>query len=152
MAARSSQGDAEALIALVSAEESRGILLHVRGAHARGDVARRLSDAGHPTREVVLYDQVALPLTDAAEDLLQRETPVIVPLFSPRGAAQFVAVHRGVAPLFVGAMSEAVAEAAAPLKARQTAVAGHPDAGAMLDLVAGLLDAACRLEAAQRDE
>lgn len=139
MVATSCQGDAEALIAQVLARADAGRVLHVRGRHSRGDVAARLTAAGRPTREVVMYDQQAMGLTEAAQEVLDGDTPVIVPLFSPRSAAQFVAEHRGKAPLLIAAMSGAVAEAAAPVKAAAMQVAARPDAEAMLEVLAGLV-------------
>ena len=107
----SAAGDAEALIRRILADGVRGPLLHLRGEHARGAIAQRLTAAGCPTREAVLYRQVEQPLSPEAMALLDGRAPVIAPLFSPRTAAIFSRQHRGRAPLLVAAMSAQVADA-----------------------------------------
>jgi uroporphyrinogen-III synthase len=89
-----------------------------------------------PTETAVVYDQVALPLSDEARTLLS--TPlrsVLLPLFSPRSArlvrAAVDAIAAEVRPL---AMSDQVAEAwgtAGPI----VKVAAEPTAAAMRALV-----------------
>ena len=86
-------------------------LLHLRGAHARGDIAARLTRAGLPTDERVIYDQVAQPLTAEAMDALNGDNPVILPVFSPRSARLLSGMGKPLAPLHVVALSSAVAEA-----------------------------------------
>lgn len=71
---------------LVSRLEGPGPLLHLRGEHARGDVAKRLTSAGTETHEAVVYRQRALPLSAEARAMLEGEARVILPLFSPRSA------------------------------------------------------------------
>lgn len=147
-------GDAQSLCKRIVADAEAGrfdgLLLHLRGVHARGDVAQTLSAAGVPTDEVVVYDQLQRALSEDAKTLLMREIPVIVPLFSPRSAAQFVTqvaelpVKR--APLFVVAMSAAVAEAAEGLSSEQVLVSEQADAKSMVDAMARLLDAADIIE------
>jgi uroporphyrinogen-III synthase len=101
--------DAEALVA---GFEGTGPLLHLRGEHARGKVAERLTSAGIETHETVIYRQEARDLSPEARALIEGEEKVVLPLFSPRSAAlvggQIVHVGPG---LEVIAMSPAVAEA-----------------------------------------
>ncbi|GGD21072.1 uroporphyrinogen-III synthase [Sinisalibacter lacisalsi] len=101
--------DAESLL---TGFDGAGPLLHIRGEHARGNVAERLTSSGIETHEVVIYRQEERKLTDRARALIQGEDEVILPLFSPRSAAlvgsQVVRVGPG---LVVIAMSPAVAEA-----------------------------------------
>lgn len=142
--ARSAAGDAAALVAAILAEAHPGPLLHARGEDSRGAVAERLTAAGTPTAEALVYVQRPVPLTDEARRLLSGLDPVVVPLFSPRTAALLgaaVADMRGTAPLWVVALSPAVAEAAAPLAPARQAVAPNPDAFALLDAVEGLIAA-----------
>lgn len=140
-------GDAEALLRTIRDHGACGPFLHARGAHARGDIARRLTALGRETREAVLYDQVALSPGPEAQALLSGEEPVVVPLFSPRTAVLFAdaaAVAR--APLHLAAMSEAVAralqDAPAPRSVRSTTVADAPDASAMCTATRAALAAA----------
>ncbi|MFP4571067.1 uroporphyrinogen-III synthase [Rhodosalinus sp.] len=149
--ARAAGGDARALLDLMVRERPPGPLLHVRGEHARGDVARKLRVAGLDTRETVLYRQILLPLGDAARAALEGRAPVVVPLFSPRTAVQFATQHGGRAPLLVAAMSEAVAREVAHLPAVRLLTAERPDAPAMLRAVVALLDHAARLEGPETD-
>jgi uroporphyrinogen-III synthase len=142
-------GDAQALLRHLAAVRPAGPLLHVRGEHARGDVAARLCQTGLETREVVLYRQILLPPNDAARRALRGSAPVVVPLFSPRTAEQFAAQHTGRAPLYIAAMSRAVADKVAHLPVRRLLVAERPDAPAMLNALSTLLDRAARLEGAQ---
>ncbi len=78
--------DADALVAGLLRDPPSRPLIHMRGTHARGDVAGRLSANGVPCAECVVYRQVAETLTVPAQKLLKSASPVIVPLFSPRSA------------------------------------------------------------------
>jgi uroporphyrinogen-III synthase len=144
--ARSASGDAGALIRAIVESGDKGPFCHLRGAHARGDVAENLRKAGRICDEVVIYDQVAQPPSDAARAWLDGSLPVIVPLFSPRTAALFAACAPFRAPLFVAAMSAAVGEALGDLGCVRVTTATRPDAAAMQDAVQGLFDAALVLE------
>ena len=106
-----------------------------------GRCCSELKKAGLDTREAVLYRQLLLPLSDEARKHLQRGNPVIIPLFSPRTAKQFSVQFSGRAPLFVAAMSEAVAQPVAHLPLQQLRVAERPDAMSMMAVTKGLLDA-----------
>ena len=130
-APRTGGGDADALVAAILASGDPGPFVHLRGAHARGEVAARLRAAARGAAERVVYDQRALPLGAEAMAALAGTAPVVAPLFSPRSAALLVAAagNRGRPPRVV-AMSAAVAEVAraAGWPAR---VAARPDAEAM---------------------
>ncbi len=135
-------GDAGALAALLFAQPPAGEIVHLSGAHQRGDLAERLSEAGLPARRVVIYDQVPRPLSPAAGKALKGPRPVLVPLFSPRSAAL---VSSGAAaaraPLLVAALSPAVAEAWKGPAPRGVAIAERPEAGALIAAIARLLAA-----------
>jgi uroporphyrinogen-III synthase len=142
--ARSAAGDAAALVAAILAEAPGGPLLHARGEDSRGAVAERLTAAGIPTSEALVYAQRPAPLTDEARHLLGGTDPVIVPLFSPRTAALLVTALTDIpapAPVWVVSLSPAVAEAAAPLAPVRQAIARSPDASALLDAAEGLIAA-----------
>lgn len=136
-ASRSAGGDAGDLVALLVQDRPPGRLLHLRGAEARGDVAATLTAAGIPAAEAVVYDQQPQPLTDEAHALLMGDDPVIVPLFSPRSARLFVAGGGWRAPLWIAALSPAVADEIGGRAAR-LAVARHPDADHLLDAIDSL--------------
>lgn len=147
LAAQEVGPDADALVRRLAARPPGGRLLHLRGAHARGQVAQRLSAAGQPCNEQVIYDQVSRPLSGPAKDLLAGTAPVLLPLFSPRSAALVSeAAREAAAPLALATMSRAVTEAwhgPAPALIGQ---AEQPEAAAMLDVLARLIDAAQHLE------
>jgi uroporphyrinogen-III synthase len=74
---------------------------------------------------------------------------VIVPLFSPRSAAQFAAEVAQIevsAPMYVVAMSAAVAAETQDLDAFVLKLLAHPSAAEMIDAVLGLLDASDHVE------
>lgn len=130
--AKSAGGDAEALLKRILADAPAIPLVHFRGAFARGNLAQRLSEAGVETHEVVVYQQVSVPLSPDALAVLNGENPVILPIFSPRSAAQLVQQGPFSAPLVVVAMSDAVASEAAALAPARLVVAEKPDAGSMV--------------------
>jgi uroporphyrinogen-III synthase len=145
--ARSAAGDAAALVAAILAEAPPGPLLHARGEDSRGAVADRLTAAGLPTAEALVYAQRPAALSDEARRLLGGADPILVPLFSPRSAEIFAAALADIprpAPLWVAALSPAVADAAAPLSPARMAIAGAPDADALLQAAEGLIAAAAQ--------
>jgi uroporphyrinogen-III synthase len=143
-------GDADALVAALVARRVAGPLVHIRGADSRGAVAARLTAAGIPTAEAVVYAQEPRPLAPEAAAALAGEAPVIAALFSPRSAVLFAAAAAGArAPLLVAAISTATRAAwdaapAAPPAAIATAIAATPDEAGMLAAVADLVAAAPR--------
>lgn len=140
---RSAQGDADALIAHILTACPTGPLLVLHGADTAGNIANRLILAGIETVSRVTYVQTQQPLSATATDVLLRPSPVIVPLFSPRSARIFHAERpkgSAIAPLWVAALSRAVAEAAVELHPSRLSTAVQPDADAMLNVVAALVD------------
>lgn len=141
---RSADGDAGALIAQVIAAGERGPLLHLRGAEARGEIAKHLTEAGISATEAVVYDQRPMPLTEEALELLRGKGPVIAPVFSPRTARLLVAELRRAVPqarLWVAALSPAVATEAAGLPPLRLQIAARPDAASLIAAIEALIDA-----------
>lgn len=140
--ATSADGDAAALAAMLLAAPPPGPVLHLRGAETRGGLAETLTKGGLVTHEAIVYDQESRPLDPAARTLLQGTEPVILPLFSPRSARLAAAeMPQPHAPLWVVALSPAVADAAAALRPVRRETARRPDADAMLAALAALVDA-----------
>ncbi|MDX2483460.1 MAG: uroporphyrinogen-III synthase [Pseudodonghicola sp.] len=137
---------ADALVADLSERHPQAPLLHLRGVHARGDIAGRLTAMGIETRAQALYDQRLVALSDAARRALEGDDPVIVPLFSPRTARQFADAGRGHAPLYLAAISEAAAEPLKNMTHSALIVADRPDGAAMAAAVQRLSDQASRVE------
>lgn len=134
-------GTAESLFSILSGDHPPTPLLHVRGAHARGDLAPRLTAAGIACDAVILYDQQARPLTPEAMAALDGEAAVLIPLFSPRSASLIAEnAARAQAPLYPVAISRAAARAWQALRAEAPIVAQRPDGAAMLDALAGIVE------------
>ncbi|MCX7643695.1 MAG: uroporphyrinogen-III synthase [Rhodobacteraceae bacterium] len=134
-AAEAAEGDADALVAMVAAAGARGPLLFARGRESHGEVAARLRAAGIACDEAVVYDQRPAPLGPEARALLGGTATVLVPLFSAGSARRLAAALAGLrvrAPLRVAALSGAVAEAWSGPAPDRLAVAGAPDAEAMI--------------------
>lgn len=144
LSVRAAGGDADRLVDLILQAGAPGPLLHLRGEHARGDVVARLVAAGVPARDVVVYRQPEIALPQAA---LALTGPVVAPVFSPRTAQLLARSWTGNAPLFLVAMSAAVADELAGLGERSVIVAARPDARAMADAVVMLWQKAQSLEA-----
>ena len=138
--ATSAGGDAEALIARIIEDGAQGPMLHLRGAHSRGDIAERLSALGCPVSQAIVYTQHAQPLTAQARALLQSDTPVILPLFSPRSAT-LLGTGPVAAPIYAVAMSRNVADSIG-FQVEHCVVAHHPDFENMTEAIAGLLASA----------
>jgi uroporphyrinogen-III synthase len=142
--ATSAGGDAEALIARIIADAALGPIpgpmLHLHGAHVRGDIAERLSALGCPVTDAIVYHQNAQALTDQAASVLQGDSPVILPLFSPRSAT-LLANARITAPVHVVAMSNNVADAVR-FPVEYCAIAPHPDVQNVINTIEALLASA----------
>ncbi|WP_205859855.1 uroporphyrinogen-III synthase [Cochlodiniinecator piscidefendens] len=139
---RTGRGNAEDLIGFIQASDPRGLLLHVRGEHTRGDVTQGLERVGVRAREVIAYRQIPVAMNEAAKDALMGENLVILPLFSPRSAELFLKEAVEIrAPLSIVAMSEAVETVVSGSIKAQIVVAKRPDADSIVEAMAGLLDA-----------
>jgi uroporphyrinogen-III synthase len=145
LSATSCGGDAGQLVARLL-KGVQGPCLHIRGEHGVGNIAARLRAGGIKTDEVVLYRQVAQPLNAAALELMQGQAPVIIPLFSPRTARLMFEGFSGNAPLFVVAISAAVAQAVAGAAVNSVIVAQSPDANSMVTATKAALIQAKALE------
>jgi uroporphyrinogen-III synthase len=129
--ARSADGDATALIALIRTSGTQGPLIHLRGQTARGDIAATLTAAGIPTRDLITYRQTVPALTDEARTLLSGAAPVIAPVFSPETMTNLTRQGPFAAPIQLIAISPAAANVAPVMRASLT-IATRPDAAAML--------------------
>lgn len=135
----SAGGDAESLIRLILADGAEGPMLHLRGAHARGDVAERLSKQGCPVAQTIIYTQRDVPLNTEAKALLNGTVPVLLPVFSPRSALLLGSGPVN-APTYVIAMSGTVA-GSVRLNYEHCTIAAHPDFESVTMALAALLDA-----------
>ncbi len=90
-AAVSANGDVAALADLIAARRrpGGGVVLHVRGRHAAGDLVGRLAAAGVAARAAGIYDQPPQPVPAEVAARLAAGGVDVVALFSPRTAALF---------------------------------------------------------------
>lgn len=97
---------------LVDRFAGTGPIVHLRGEHARGDIANRLSSAGIETDEIIVYRQEPRPLSAEAKALIEGDGRVVLPLYSPRSAQHVAgAIGRVGRQVKAIAISPAVAEA-----------------------------------------
>nr|WP_281361073.1 uroporphyrinogen-III synthase [Sulfitobacter maritimus] len=127
--------DAVSMIAELSGRADLGPLLHLAGLHRRGDIAGDLTATGLTTDVHTLYEQRLLALSDEAQHLLQGDDPVLVPLFSPRSAAQFAREAARTAQVLAVSISDAAAQALEGLPLRAHDVAALPTGEAMAEAV-----------------
>lgn len=121
-------GTAEGLSALILAQHPAGRIVHARGAEAALPLAQALAAAGLPAQEAIIYRQESAALSPEAAALLQGTGPVLVPVFSARGAARFAAAAAGArAPLWIAAISDAAAQPCAALHPARLEIAARPD-------------------------
>lgn len=134
-------GDAEILLRAILSAPDTGPLLHLRGEHARGDIAPRLRAAGRAAQDIVVYRQEDRPLSPEARAVLAGAAPVILPLYSPRTAAIVAEQGPFSAPLHVIAISAAAARAAERLEPARISQIDNPDGQSMLsEIVDSLAD------------
>jgi len=137
-AARQSGTDADSLIATLIATRPARRLVHLSGLHTRGDIAARLSAAGLLAEHIALYDQRLCGLTPEAAKSISCAPMVVVPLFSPRTAAQFAHVAPRTSSVHAVAFSPAVAGALDGATLSGLTIATHPNAQAMGAALANL--------------
>ena len=141
---KSAGGDVESLADKVieTCAPTGGLLLHVAGRHAAGDLAGRLKAAGFSVERRVLYDAVPIEaLSDEALKALETGPLDAALFFSPRTAAAFVSLARsgGLADccrrLDALCLSEAVAARLSGSEWRRVLIAQRPDQEALLELM-----------------
>jgi uroporphyrinogen-III synthase len=139
-AARSADGDAAALAALI-VRERPGAVLHLRGRHAAADLATMLVAQGVPARSSILYDQQAIPPSPEVRPLGEAGEIDVVTAFSPRSARLLAAAARdwrldGTRSVAISAAADAPLDGLLP--ARRRLVAPSPDREGMLSALARL--------------
>ncbi len=134
-------GNAEGLADTII-EKGAGRLIYPRGVSVAVDMAALLARGGVGTLPMVVYDQLECPPTAEALNAMKGMQPILLPLFSPRSARIAAAAFPDpTAPLLVAAISPAVADAATRLGAKRLKISTQPDGDAMLEALAGLIDA-----------
>ncbi len=143
-AVESADGDVDALIRLVRGRRKPedGTLLHVSGTVTAGALTETLSEAGYTVRQAALYEaETAEALSESTRTVIADGELDGVLLFSPRTAKQFAALvdHAGLGAearlMNAWCLSQAVADALAPLAFRKVVVAAKPTTEALLALI-----------------
>lgn len=132
---------ADELVATLSAMSERPSLLHISGQHTRGDIVGRLHDAGFAIHHAIAYDQSLEPLTPAAYRIFAEAQPCLVPIFSPRTAAQLVSAAPNLESAHLIALSRPIAMSLAKTNCASLTIAEEPTADAMRAAVATWLKA-----------
>ncbi|MBK1634851.1 uroporphyrinogen-III synthase [Rhodovulum adriaticum] len=141
--ARSAHGTAEELVKVVAADPPGGRLLHLRGEHARGNIAAALRERGFDADERVVYDQRPLDFDPAVKQAVADAPLTYLPLFSPRSAALVAKQLQGCpGKLAIVSMSAAVTAAWDGPEPAAFVQASYPDGPAMLDGLDTLIAAA----------
>lgn len=135
----SAGGNSRDLVSLISDLPDTGPLVHVRGVHSKGDVAESLSKLGRSCDTAIVYDQIEQRLNQQAQRLMERNFPMIIPIFSPRSAQLLIKQMQPSELSHIVAISQAVAEVFAPLPDIKCSVAEAPNYEAMLHRVLELL-------------
>jgi uroporphyrinogen-III synthase len=140
----SADGDVNALADLIARKLPRDMhLLHAGNAESRGDLAERLSAAGHSARFVAIFYAVPVqsPGPHLAALLAGQERIDAVMVHSPRAAVILAGFANGAArraPLPVVAISEAAAAALGGRTGR-VEIAASPDEAALISALARLV-------------
>lgn len=137
--ATSAGGTVEDLLRLLIARRPAGPLLHLRGAHARGNLAQRLCDAGLQARECVVYTQQDVAPGDAARALFAAQAPVLAPIYSPRSALRFAREFAPAPSAHLLCMSEFVQQNLEPDAFGRIDVIAQPDGATMVESVLRIL-------------
>ncbi|RBO53299.1 uroporphyrinogen-III synthase [Rhodovulum sp. BSW8] len=140
--ATAAEGTAASMIAHFTARPPKGRLLHLRGEHARVELAEALSAIGIPTEERIVYAQEALPFPPGILAEIEAAPLVLLPLFSPRSARLVAERLRGSGGrLALVSMSAAVTASWDGPDPVALIEADRPDGPAMMDGLAAVMGA-----------
>lgn len=131
--------DAARLVERLLESGVAGPLLHMRGEHARGEIAQTLSSAGIETHEAVVYAQKAVKMSQDAIRLIKGDGPLVLPLYSPRSASLVGKAGRPGPNVQVIALSQAVAQEYAAATGREAEICASPEGQVMIERIAAAL-------------
>ncbi|MCV2875895.1 uroporphyrinogen-III synthase [Rhodobacteraceae bacterium XHP0102] len=142
MIAHDANGALQDLVALIlKTVPQQARVLHLHGRHQAGNLASALRAQGWDADDLTIYDQRARAPNAAFYHLVRGETPLVVPLFSPRSAQLFfAALPEDAAPkLRMIAISQACFQAIPALYQPHARVLDTPNADAMLQALGTVL-------------
>ena len=134
------------MVSLIADLPDTGPLVHVRGVHSKGDVAENLSKLGRSCDTAIVYDQIEQRLNQQAQRLMARNSPIIIPIFSPRSAQLLIKQMQPSEHSHIVAISRAAAEVFSLLPDVKYSIAEAPNYKAMLQRVLELLKDGILLE------
>ncbi len=126
--------NAAELVARLSHRQPPGPLLHLRGQLTVGNIASSLTKAGVTTAELIVYDQLPLPISDAVRRTIESAKHVIAPLFSQR-TAELLAAENLTTRMYVVALSCAISQPLLSMNCQQIAVAKEPTRDAVIEVL-----------------
>lgn len=135
---QNAKGNADDLVSLIKTNGHAGPYQYVCGDVIAQDIQKSLNLASIESSKHVVYRQYTIPLTAVARAVLLGEEAVILPLFSYRTATVVFSEIRIQAPVFVVAISNAVARAVPQNCVTQCEVANKPNGTSMIDVIEGL--------------
>lgn len=135
------KGTSADLIDMVIKARPDGEIVHLRGAHATGQIVENLTQAGLTCHAKVVYAQEDEAPSDALLRALGETGPLIIPVFSPRSAALLTKTMPHRAPLILIAMSESVAAVAAKITKADVITVNFPDKSRMIAATLSAYDA-----------
>lgn len=130
----SASGDARDLSRLLAEAPDQSRVLYLHGEDRAADLGLALAPTGREVVSLVVYRQVALPLSAEAGARIASGAGLIVPLFSPRSSRLFAAAVAGLSTAAVQpvVISENARRALPEPLAGRAIVSAHPDGPGML--------------------
>jgi len=130
---------AQGLCNVLSVQDPKGPLLHLRGAHTSLDFEVHFWDTRLNVQNLIIYQQIEQELGFEIYNLLRGTVPVVLPIFSPRSAQLLCALDLNWSLHTSVVISEAVADPCRAAGFGKVIVSPEPTAGSMLSAIIQLL-------------
>ena len=130
---------AQGLCDVLSVQDLKGPLLHLRGTHTTLDLELYFRDTALEVQSLIIYRQTAQDLELVTYTLLRGTAPIILPIFSLRSAKLLCALDINWALHTSVAISEAVADQCRAVGFGKVIVSHKPTADSMLNAITPLL-------------
>ena len=130
---------AKALCDALPTRSHEGPLLHLRGTHTTLDMAKHFRSTSLRVENLVVYEQIALPLQAETHEKLRQFSPVILPIFSARSARLLGKIALDWRPHWAVALSPAIAALCHEAGFGQITTAARPNRQAMMAVITPLM-------------
>ena len=130
---------AKALCEALTTSSHKGPLLHLRGTHTTLDMAKHFRSTSLRVENLVVYEQIALPLQTETHEKLRQSSPVILPIFSARSARLLGKLALDWHRHWAVALSPAIAALCREAGFGQITTAAHPNRQAMMAVITPLM-------------